>query len=42
MTSVTADSRNITPGALFVALPGARADGHDFVPTAYAAGAAAR
>ena len=41
VTSVTADSRNIGPGALFVALPGARADGHDFVPTAYAAGAAA-
>ena len=41
VTSVTVDSRTITPGALFVALPGARADGHDFVPTAYAAGAAA-
>jgi UDP-N-acetylmuramoyl-tripeptide--D-alanyl-D-alanine ligase len=41
VTSVTADSRNIIPGALFVALPGARADGHDFVPTAYAAGAVA-
>src|SRR5215212_2820949 len=41
VTSVTADSRSITPGALSVALPGARADGHDFVRTAYAAGAAA-
>jgi UDP-N-acetylmuramoyl-tripeptide--D-alanyl-D-alanine ligase len=41
VTSVTADSRAIVPGALFVALPGARADGHDFVPAAYAAGAAA-
>ena len=41
VTSVTADSRSVAPGALFVALPGARADGHDFVPTAYAAGAAA-
>ena len=41
VTSVTADSRNIAPGALFVALPGARTDGHDFVATAYAAGAAA-
>jgi UDP-N-acetylmuramoyl-tripeptide--D-alanyl-D-alanine ligase len=41
VTSVTADSRSIAPGALFVALPGARADGHDFVRTAYAAGAAA-
>ena len=41
VTSVTADSRNIAPGALFVALPGARTDGHDFVATAYAAGAVA-
>jgi len=41
VTSVTADSRSITAGALFVALPGARADGHAFVPTAFAAGAAA-
>ena len=41
VTAVTADSRAVSPGALFVALPGARADGHDFVPAAYAEGAAA-
>jgi len=41
VTAVTADSRAIVPGALFVALPGERADGHRFVAAAYAAGAAA-
>ena len=41
VTSVTADSRNIASRSLFVALPGVRADGHDFVPAAYAAGAVA-
>jgi len=41
VTAITADSRGIASGALFVALPGARADGHDFVSAAYAAGAAA-
>lgn len=35
------DSRRIAPGELFAALPGARADGHDFLPAAAAAGAAA-
>ncbi len=41
VTSVSADTRTIGPGALFVALPGARADGHAFVPNAIAAGAVA-
>ena len=41
ITSVSADTRSIGPGALFVALPGARVDGHAFVPYAIAAGAAA-
>ena len=36
-----ADSRGLRPGDLFVALPGERMDGHDFVPAALAAGAAA-
>ncbi len=36
---VTFDSREVSPGDLFVALPGVR-DGHDFVPAAMAAGAA--
>ena len=35
------DSRIVEPGNLFVALPGERADGHDFVGAALAAGAAA-
>jgi UDP-N-acetylmuramoyl-tripeptide--D-alanyl-D-alanine ligase len=37
---VLADSRQVLPGCLFVALPGARVDGHDFAAVAYAAGAA--
>lgn len=36
---VVIDSRLVTPGAVFVALPGLRVDGHDFVATAAAAGA---
>jgi UDP-N-acetylmuramoyl-tripeptide--D-alanyl-D-alanine ligase len=35
------DSREVVPGNLFVALPGERVDGHDFVGAALAAGAAA-
>jgi UDP-N-acetylmuramoyl-L-alanyl-D-glutamate--2,6-diaminopimelate ligase len=35
------DSREIVPGALFLALPGAVADGHDFVARAAQAGAVA-
>lgn len=38
---VLADSRSVQPGALFVALPGERADGHDFAAPAVAAGAVA-
>ena len=41
VTSVVADSRLAGPGGLFVALPGARVDGHDFVAHASARGAAA-
>ena len=29
--TVEFDSRAVTPGGLFLALPGARTDGHDFV-----------
>jgi UDP-N-acetylmuramoyl-tripeptide--D-alanyl-D-alanine ligase len=36
---VVADSRQAVPGSLFAALPGERADGHDFAPAAVAAGA---
>jgi len=38
---VVIDSRHAAPGALFAALPGTRADGHDFAPAAIAAGAVA-
>ena len=38
---VVADSRQVTPGGLFVALPGARTDGHAFAAAAFAAGAVA-
>lgn len=38
---VTADSRKVRPGFLFVALPGAKADGRSFIPAALEAGAAA-
>ena len=39
--SVEFDSRFVTQGGLFLALPGERVDGHDFVPAAIAAGAVA-
>jgi UDP-N-acetylmuramoyl-tripeptide--D-alanyl-D-alanine ligase len=39
--TVEFDSRKVTPGGLFLALPGARADGHDHAAAAVAAGAAA-
>jgi UDP-N-acetylmuramoyl-tripeptide--D-alanyl-D-alanine ligase len=38
--AVQVDSRRVGPGDLFVALPGDRVDGHGFVATALAAGAA--
>lgn len=41
ISTVTIDSRNCEPGALFVALPGENADGHNFVAQAFAAGAIA-
>ena len=37
---VTTDSRRVAPGSWFVALPGDRFDGHDFLPMVAAAGAA--
>jgi UDP-N-acetylmuramoyl-tripeptide--D-alanyl-D-alanine ligase len=37
--SVSTDSRTVQPNQLFVALPGERVDGHEFVPAVAAAGA---
>jgi len=39
-TSATIDSRQVTPGAIFVAVPGTRVDGADYVGAAAEAGAA--
>ncbi|MGH8975140.1 MAG: Mur ligase family protein, partial [Acidimicrobiia bacterium] len=41
VASVTFDSRQVGPGALFCCVPGSRTDGHDHAPAAVAAGAAA-
>jgi UDP-N-acetylmuramoyl-L-alanyl-D-glutamate--2,6-diaminopimelate ligase len=38
---ITYDSRRVTPGMVFVAIPGAQVDGHDFITTAIDRGAAA-
>jgi UDP-N-acetylmuramoyl-L-alanyl-D-glutamate--2,6-diaminopimelate ligase len=35
------DARRVEPGALFVCVPGLKADGHDYAPQAFANGAAA-
>ena len=40
MTAISWDSREVEPGTLYVALPGERVDGHDFVAQALQAGAA--
>ncbi|NLO73442.1 MAG: UDP-N-acetylmuramoyl-L-alanyl-D-glutamate--2,6-diaminopimelate ligase [candidate division WS1 bacterium] len=41
VTAVVADSRQVTPGALFVAIPGFAMDGHQFIPEALQRGAVA-
>src|SRR5690625_4706841 len=41
VTSVTHNTEWVRPGAVYVAIKGARVDGHDFVPAAEAAGAVA-
>ncbi len=40
ITEAAIDSRQVIPGSLFVALPGERQDGHDFVAEAFQRGAA--
>ena len=37
--SATTDSREVTPGCLFLAKPGQVSDGHNYLPQAFAAGA---
>ena len=39
ITEANVDSRQVIPGALFVALPGERVDGHDYVAHAFSRGA---
>lgn len=41
ITGLETDSRRVEPGALFVCMPGAHADGHDFIAEAQNRGAAA-
>jgi UDP-N-acetylmuramoyl-tripeptide--D-alanyl-D-alanine ligase len=41
VTSVVSDSRDVEPGALFVAIAGERVDGHDFAASVIQAGASA-
>lgn len=41
ITGLSYDSRRVAPGDLFFCVPGARTDGHRFLPEALAAGAAA-
>ena len=41
LNAISWDSREVGPGGLYVALPGERVDGHDFVGAAEKAGAAA-
>ena len=39
VTSIVVDSREVTAGAMYVAIPGERVDGHDFAQAAIASGA---
>src|SRR5512147_1112302 len=41
ITLITTDSRQVIPGALFVAYPGVSVDGHNFIPQALERGAVA-
>src|SRR5512143_2228726 len=39
ITEAVIDSRQVIPGSLFVAVPGEKVDGHDFIPEAFRRGA---
>src|SRR5688572_23447977 len=39
ITEAVVDSRQVIPGSLFVAIPGERVDGHDFISEAFRRGA---
>ena len=39
ITEATIDSRQVIPGSLFIAIPGGRLDGHDFIEDAFKRGA---
>lgn len=41
VTGVAADSRQVRPGSVFIAVPGYQTDGHNYIAAAIAAGAAA-
>ncbi|MDM8004418.1 MAG: Mur ligase domain-containing protein, partial [Bacteroidota bacterium] len=41
VTGITADSREVKPGFLFIAVSGTKIDGHEFIGKAIEAGAAA-
>ena len=41
LRGLTHDSRQVRPGDIFVCIPGARFDGHDFAPAAVEQGAVA-
>lgn len=41
ITDITADSRRVAPGTLFVAVPGLHADGHEYIAAAVQRGAVA-
>src|ERR1041384_192248 len=41
ITGLAYDSRRVTPGMIFVAIPGQKTDGHEYIETAVERGAAA-
>ena len=41
IAGISYDSRRVTPGMVFVAIPGRKSDGHEFISTAIDRGATA-